>query len=168
MLKRYLIWALVLVVLGVGAYALDTGQTAPAFKIADQFGKVWDSSQLKDEVVVVVTANRDSGRAMDPWVSKLKAKYGSKITLLGLMDLHTIPGIVRGMAKSRIRKETKDPLMLDFNGKVASNYLVNSKNPTVVVIGKGSIVKAMSTSAFSDSAYNSIIAAADAALKNDK
>lgn len=147
------------------AFALDSGEKAPSFKLSDQFGKVWDSAALKDNVVVLIAANKDSGRDMDPWVSKIKSKYLNKVQLIGLMDLHTIPGIARGIARSRIRKETSEPLMLDFNGETSKAYQVNSKFPVVVVIGKISIVKAVSKSEYSDSAFDSISDAIDALTK---
>lgn len=145
-------------------WALDVGQAAPGFKLADQFGKVWDVSALKGSVVVVIAADKHSGRGMDPWVKGLKEKYGSKIVLLGLLDLRDVPGIGRGIARYRIRRETSDPLMLDFKGNVADDYLVNSRNPIVVVIGKNLAVKAVAKSGYSESGYASIASAIDAAL----
>ncbi|MCX6346024.1 MAG: hypothetical protein NT018_13290 [Armatimonadetes bacterium] len=168
MLRFYLLGALVVIMVGaaaVGALALGVGENAPAFKIEDQFGKTWDSAALKGNVVVVIVANRDSGRAMDPWVSNLKSNYGSKIQLLGLLDLHTIPGIVRGIARARIRKETSDPLMLDFGGKIAGSYLVSDNYPVVVVIDKSLVVKGLQKTQYNQSAYGNITDAIDAALK---
>lgn len=149
----------------LGAMALQTGEKAPDFKLNDQFGKTWDLSSLSGSVVVVVAANRDSGRAMGPWVDNLKKKYGGKIQLLGLMDLHTIPGIGRGIAKSRIRKETSDPLMLDFNGSTAKAYDVSSKVPVVAVIDQNAVVKAVQKNEYSADRFKSITNAIDAALK---
>ncbi|MCE5322097.1 redoxin domain-containing protein [bacterium] len=153
------------ITLALRAIALQTGEKAPGFKLNDQFGKTWDLSSLSGKVVVVVVANRDSGRAMGPWVDNLKKKYGDKIQLLGLMDLHTIPGIGRGIAKSRIRKETKDPLMLDFNGSTAKAYDVSGKIPVVVVIDQNSVVKAVQKNEYSTDRFKSISNAVDAALK---
>jgi peroxiredoxin len=145
--------------------ALQTGEKAPDFKLNDQFGKTWDLSNLSGSVVVVVVANRDSGRAMGPWVDNLKKKYGDKIQLLGLMDLHTIPGIGRGIAKSRIRKETSDPLMLDFNGSTAKAYDVSSKIPVVVVIDKNAVVKAVQKNEYSADRFKGVSNTIDTLLK---
>ncbi len=167
MLSLRLIVILVISALALSsaAMALQLGEKAPDFKLNDQFGKTWELSALSGKVIVVVAANRDSGRAMGPWVDNLKSKYGDKIQLLGLMDLHTIPGIGRGIAKSRIRKETKDPLMLDFNGATAKSYDVSSKVPVVVVIDKSSNIKALQKNDYSEDRFKSISNAIDAALK---
>ncbi|MCE5197788.1 redoxin domain-containing protein [bacterium] len=146
--------------------ALDMGQSAPSFSLKDQFGKLWDLSKLNGTVTVVVAANKDSGREMGPWIENLDSKYGSKIQLLGLMDLHSIPGIGRGIAKSRIRKETPQPLMLDFDGTVSKAYSVTSDSPVVVVIDGNSRVKAIQRDEYSKSALTSIATAIDTALKS--
>jgi hypothetical protein len=147
------------------ALALEVGQPAPSFKLADQFGKDWDLAGLRNNVVVVVAANRDSGRAMGPWVGNLKDKYGDRVKLLGLLELKGIPGIARGMARSRIRKETKEPLMIDFSGSTGKAYMVSSKHPVVVVIDKAGIVREVQSNGFSDRALKSVSEAIDRALK---
>ena len=150
------------------AMALQMGEKAPDFKLNDQFGKTWELSELSGKVVVVVAANKDSGRDMGPWFDNLKSAYGDKIRLLGLMDLHNIPAIGRGIAKSRIRKETKDPLMLDFKGSIGKAYQTNSKTPVVVVIDKNSVMKAVQSTHYNDGAFKTISSAIDSALANNK
>lgn len=145
--------------------ALEVGSRAPDFDLKDQFGKQWSLSGLGGGVTILVAADSDSGRAMGPWVDSLKAKYAGKVTILGLLDLHTVPGIGRGIARSRIKSETKDPMMLDFNGATGRAYGVNSKTPTVVVIDKTSTVRAVDRGAFDQASFKTITAAVDKALK---
>jgi len=147
------------------AAGLQTADNAPAFKLADQFGKVWELAKLKNSVVVVVAANRESGRLMGPWVDNLKGKYGSKIQLLGLMDLHGLAGIFHGMARSRIKKETQDPLMIDFDGATGKAYEVSDKYPVVVVIDRGGVVRAIGKTAYTQDTLKPIAEAIDKALK---
>ena len=152
-------------VFACGVMAIAPGDTSPSFDLKDQFGKSWKSSDVRNSVVVIVAANPDSGRAMGPWVDNLKTRYGSKIDLIGLMDLHTVPGIGRGIARSRIRGETKDPLMLDFDGATARAYSVNSKYPVVVVIDKNGVVQSVQKSVFTNDAFSATTAAIDKSLK---
>ena len=160
-----IIVAVCAVMLSSSAFALQVGQKAPDFNLNDQFGKNWDLSKLSDKVVVVVAADKDSGRGMGPWFDNLKSTYGDRIVLLGLMDLHTIPWIGRGIAKSRIKKETKDPLMLDFNGATGKAYGANSKTPVVVVIDKNAVMKSVQSGAYSAGAFKTVASAIDSALK---
>ena len=157
--------SILLVSASVAAVALQTGEAAPAFKLLDQFGKTWELSQLNGSVVVLVVADRDSGRAMGPWYDHLKNDYANRTQLLGLLELRGVPGIGRGIARSKIRKETKDPLMVDFNGSTAKAYLVSSKHPVVVVIDKTGVVRAIEQTEYTDKAYKSISSAIDKALK---
>lgn len=151
--------------LAVSAMAIDNGTAAPGFDLKDQFGKNWNLSNLRGNVTVVIAANPDSGRLMGPWVDNLKTRYGSKVQIIGLMDLHSVPGIGRGIARSRIRKETSDPLMLDFNGSTARAYSVSDKYPVVAVIDKNGVVRALQKSTFTQQGFNSVARAIDNALK---
>lgn len=160
---------IVLVILSATvALALQINGTAPKFELKDQFNKLWKLSDLTDNVVVLVVANRESGRAMGPWLDKLKGKYGNRIQLLGLLDLHKVPGIGRGIAKSRIRKETNDPMMLDWDGSTGKAYQVSDKYPVVVVIDKKGVVQAVQATNYTIQAYDVIVISIDKALKSDK
>ena len=164
-MTRYLPLA-ALIILGACAsscLALQTGDQAPAFKLMDQFGKTWELAKLKDSVVVVVAANRDSGQMMAPWIDGLKPKYSGKIQLLGLMELKGIPGMFRGMARSRIKKETQDPLMIDFDGSTGKAYEVSSKYPVVVVIDKTGVLRSIEKT-YSKDAFKTVTEAIDKAL----
>lgn len=147
------------------ASAPEIGSRAPGFDLADQFGKQWKLGDLSGQVTVLVVADTESGRAMGPWVDALKARYSDKVRILGLLDLHSVPGIGRGIARSRIRRETKDPMMLDFGGKVAQAYGVSSKVPGVVVIDKESIVRAAVSAAYDQKGFDTITSAVDRALQ---
>lgn len=149
------------------ALALEVGAGAPDFSLKDQFDKVWVLQNLKGTVIVIVAANKNSGRAMGPWVDKLKATYSGKIQLLGLLDLHDVPGIGRGIARSRIKDETKDPMMLDFHGNTGKAYEVSSDYPVVVVIDKSSVVRSVQKTNYTDQAFNSTTSAINAALKSN-
>ena len=164
----FLLTAVLVALLLVPAFAADkvaVGTSAPDFDLKDQFGKEWSLSGLSGKVTVLVAANSDSGRAMGPWVDGLKSRYSNKIQILGLLDLHTVPGIGRGIAKGRIKSETKDPMMLDFSGSIGRAYGVSDKYPAVVVIGKDSTVKAVVRRAYDQSSFDTITAAVDKALK---
>ena len=137
---------LAVAIIAAPALALDPGENAPVFDLEDQFDKPWSLTALKGNVVVLIAATPKSGEAMDPWVSSLNEKYGTGIKLVGMMDLHRLPGIIRSVAKSRIKKETQQPLMLDFSGSASKAYGANDKNPVVVVIDKDSKVQAVAGS----------------------
>lgn len=145
--------------------SIEAGERAPGFDIKDQFGKTWKLPELKGRVVALVVATADSGRLMGPWVDTLKAQYTDKVTILGLLDLKSVPFIGRGIARSRIKKETKDPMMLDFSGKTSQAYGVSDKAPTVVVIDKNGLIQAIVRQTYTKSSYESVSAAIDKSLK---
>lgn len=145
--------------------SVQVGSQAPSFDLKDQFGKSWSLSGLGGTVTILVAANSDSGRLMGPWVDGLKSKFANKgVQIVGLLDLHTVPGIGRGIARSRIKRETNDPMMLDFNGSVGKAYGVASKYPVVVVIDKSGVIKAATKTTFNQQAFAQIVSAANSAL----
>lgn len=160
----FIMTALIAVVALTAVFALSPGEKAPNFQLKDQFGKQWNLSDLQNRVVVVVAADKHSGEAMGPWVDGLKAKYSGKIQLLGLLDLHDIPSIGRGIAKSRIKNETSDPMMIDFNGNTAKSYNVSSNYPVVVVIDKTGVVKSVQMTQYNDAAFKAVTTAIDNSL----
>jgi len=159
------ILAMALAVSTLAQPTLQVGSQAPDFSLKDQFGKAWSLSGLNGTITVLVAANTDSGRLMGPWVDGLKAKFANKgAQIIGLLDLHTVPGIGRGIARSRIKRETNDPMMLDFNGSIGRAYGVSSKYPVVVVIDKSGVVKAVTKTTYDQQAFTQIVKAVDTAL----
>lgn len=150
---------------GLAQSIVQVGARAPDFSLKDQFGKDWSISGMSGKVTVLVAANPDSGRLMDPWVSGLKTRYDTKgVQVVGLLDLRSVPGIGRGIARSRIRRETKDPMILDFSGRVGRAYGVSSKYPVVVALDRAGIVRAVTGTTYSQQAFSQITGAVDAAL----
>jgi len=141
------------------------GSQAPDFNLKDQFGKSWNLSGLAGTVTVLVAANSDSGRMMGPWVDNLKSKFANKgVRIVGLLDLHSVPGIGRGIARSRIKRETNDPMMLDFSGNIGRAYGVTSKYPVVVVIDRSGAIRGLAQTTYNQQAFTQITNAVNAAL----
>jgi len=151
-----------------GLLALEVGQPAPSFSLKDQFGETWQLSELKGRVVVLVASTKKSGELMGPWVDGLKNRYsGRKDTfrLFALVDLHNIPGLFRGFATSRIKKETKDPVLIDFDGKTAKAYDASDNYPVVVVIDKDSVVREVKKTKLDKEAFDAVTSAIDKSLR---
>jgi len=150
--------------LAVAALALAPGESAPDFRLTDQFGKTWSLSGQRGNITVVVAATQKSGRAMGPWVDNIKSRFSGRAQTLGLLDLHTVPGMFRGVARSRIRKETSDPLMIDFDGAIARKYGAADKAPAVAVIDKAGRIAAVHQGDYSPEAFERIAQAVEAAM----
>lgn len=158
---------LTLAFLAVPSLALHTGDQAPAFDLNDQFDKLWSLNELKGNVVVVVAATPKSGEAMDPWIKSLGERYGPQVTLVGMMDLHCLPGIIRCIAKARIKKCTDQPLMLDFSGETSRTYRANDRNPVVVVIDRDSKIQAVAEN-HTEETFQSVTVVIDRLLETER
>ena len=164
-MNRFLIPLTAILLLSITASALTVGKKANTFDLEDQSGKVWKLSKLKGSVVVVLTADQESGKLVGPWLENLKIKYSSKIHILGLLDLHTVPALGKWIAKSRIKKLTSEPLMLDFNGSTAKAYSVSNKHPVITVIDKEGVVCSIQKNKFTKAGFAKTKNAIDKALK---
>ncbi len=164
MLNALMISVLLVVVPAAG---LTVGSSAPPFELKDQFDHVWRLADLKGKVVVLMAADQHSGQMMRPWGDNLSPAYGSKIQLLGMLDLHTYSRFLRGIAAATIRSETDKPMMLDFDGTVGSAYEVSSHYPVIVVIDRQGIVRGIQRTAFTKEAFAAAREAIDTALKSE-
>lgn len=165
--KRIIALFVIGAALACALLALEVGKPAPSFTLNDQFGKTTRLSDLKGSVVVIVAATRKSGDFMGPWVDNLKSKYSGNNTfrVFALIDLHSISKLFRGIAVSRIRKETKDPVLIDFDGKTAKAYEVSDNYPVVVVIDKDSVIKDVQKTKFDKKSFGAVTSAIDKALQ---
>ncbi len=148
------------------AAGLTTGMPAPPFELKDQFDRLWRLADQRGKVVVVMAADQHSGELMRPWGDILSPTYGSNILLLGILDLHTYPGFLRGLVAARIRSETDrgKPMLLDFEGGVGAAYEVSSRYPVIVVIDRHGVVRGIQKSVLTKEALAAAREAIDAAL----
>lgn len=135
------------------AGVLTVGSPAPAFELKDQFDRIWRLTDLRGKVVVVMAADQHSGQDLRPWSDNLTDTFGTKIQLLGLLDLHTYPSFLRVFAAARIRSETDKPMLLDFSGTIGAAYEVSTRYPVVVVIDRQGIVRGVYKTAFTGDGF---------------
>ncbi|MGH2349772.1 MAG: peroxiredoxin family protein [bacterium] len=151
----------------VAPAGLSVGAPAPAFDLKDQFDRAWRLADLKGKIVVLMVADQNSGQALRPWGDNLSPAYGSKIQLLGLLDLHTYARFLRGIVASRIRNETDKPMLLDFDGTVGGAYEASSRSPVIVVIDRQGTVRGIQKTPFTREAFAAVREAIDTALKTE-
>jgi hypothetical protein len=130
------------------AAGLSVGASAPPFELNDQYNRVWRLGDLRGKVVVVIAVNQRSGEMIRPWASTLFASYGSRIQPLGILDLHTYPGALRGLVAAQVRRQTdrSQPMLLDFKGRTGAAYGVSSLYPVIVVIDRRGVVRGIQRS----------------------
>ncbi len=150
----------------VAAAGLSVGAPAPPFELNDQYNRVWRLGDLRGKVVVVIAVNQRSGEMIRPWASMLFASYGSRIQPLGILDLHTYPGALRGLVAAQVRRETNrsQPMLLDFKGRAGAAYGVSGRYPVIVVIDRRGVVRGLLRSVWTSKALADARRAIDAAL----
>ncbi len=116
MLTRAFFAAAILAVL----LCVDASAQNPAvcIELQDQFGAAQKLAFPATRVTVLTIADKKSAPQVDAWVKALDSRYGKRITIYGLADVHGAPGFMRGSIRNDFRKKYQHPVMLDWSGEV--------------------------------------------------
>lgn len=109
---------------------------APAFELEDQFNKKFAFKFPAKKVTVFVFGDRKGAEQIEGWVRPLYEKYTDKIEIHGIAELSTVPWIAKGFVRNAIKSKSKNPIMLDWSGKVSKDYGSESDKANVFVVSK--------------------------------
>jgi AhpC/TSA family len=111
------------------------------FSLKDQFGKVYDYKFPREKVSILAFGDKDGSEQLEPWIRQIYDKYTDKIDIQGVAELSAVPGIARGIVRAMIKKKSKQPVMLDWEGKVSKDLKYQKKLANIYVIDKtGNII----------------------------
>ena len=111
----------------------------PPFEFEDQEDRVHRYEGKSDKPAVILVTYQDgvdSNKAWDHW---LMARYGEALLLYRVLDLSGVPGLFRGIAKSRVRKGVDPPgipILLDWDGLFASLLPLSEEASTVILVNR--------------------------------
>jgi hypothetical protein len=111
----------------------------PPFEFEDQDDRIHRYEGKSEKPVVIMVAHRagvDSNKAWDHW---LTARFGEALLLYRVLDLSGVPGLFRGMAKSRVRKGVDPPgipILLDWDGRFASLLPLSEGASTILLVNR--------------------------------
>jgi hypothetical protein len=115
-------------------FASDT--VAKDFSLKDQFGKVYDYKFPREKVSILAFGDKDGSEQLEPWIRQIYEKYTDKVDIQGVAELSAVPGIARGIVRAMIKKKSKQPVMLDWEGKVSKEFKYEKKLANIYLIDK--------------------------------
>lgn len=118
--------------LGVAVARADRG--APGFELQDQFGRLHRVAFPRARVSVFAFADRAGSEQLQGWVSPLYARYGDTIDIRGVAKLAGVPAMLRPVLRGIFRKSLGYPVLLDWTGKVSTNYGYHARVANVLVL----------------------------------
>ena len=115
------------------------------FRLKDQEDRVHSfTGEGHTPVVLIVGASSAAGTNTE-WDHALTARYGARIAIFRIVDLSAVVRLFESIAKSRIRDGADPPgvpLLLDWDGAIATQCGLDTSETTLMVAGPGGRVSA--------------------------
>lgn len=104
------------------------------FSLSDQFDQqhTFKFPQLKP--IVLAVADKQGSAEIESWTHPLAERFGNRIDLPGLADVSAVPRPLRGYVQGKFKQAIKHPVMLDWEGKVASGFHYTKGQANVYLI----------------------------------
>lgn len=128
--------------------APTTRKPLTSFVLSDQYGNAHNCELGRGKITVLMIADREGYEAIDDWVRALRAQYGSRLAYVGVSDVAAVPATFRSIVRNGIKKKFKQPILLDWQGKLVRSLPVAKKLANIFVVGgDGAIVTSVQGSA---------------------
>jgi hypothetical protein len=105
------------------------------FELTDQFGRAHSLSFPREKVCVLLIGDREGSRQLDGWTKAIAEKFGDSVDIYGLADLREVPRPIRPLIRDAFKKKHEQPVLLDWDGAVASRCGYARKEALVLVVG---------------------------------
>jgi hypothetical protein len=119
----------------VSAEAGSTNRVT-AFTLPDQFDQRHAISFPRARTCVMLIGDREGSRQLDDWTKAIAEKSGDSVDICGLADLREVPRPIRAWIRNDLKKQHAQPVLLDWDGKVAVACGYAGKRALVLVIDR--------------------------------
>lgn len=111
-------------------------QRCPDFTLEDQNSRlVRIQFPIKKTGLLIIAGRRGTG-AIAAWVNAVRTAFGDSVEIIGLADVHSVPGPIKSAVKSMIRKESEWPVLMDWSGSTVSALFSPGLDTEVLVLQK--------------------------------
>ncbi len=108
-----------------------------SFTLNDQFGTRWTADSLSGRWTVLLAGERRHADAMTAWSDSLHHHFAGDSTAAQwfmVADLRSVPRVMRRLASQRAPREAHRRLLMDHDGRIASQLLLRRESFSVVVL----------------------------------
>ncbi len=125
--------------------------------LEDQFGnKHHLRIPLANQLTVFVLADREGASQVRPWVESLYNVYGDNLAIVGVAVLPDVPRPIQATIKAFFRQAIKQPLFLDWGGKVASHFGYEAGRTVVLIVDDKGVVQSRIQGRFSKDKFTAL------------
>lgn len=94
------------------------GWRVPAFALEDQHRDLHAYQFPREEVTVLVLADRKGADLVEDWVRPLYERFENTVHIRGIAKVVGVPRLLRGLVRSAFRRQLGYPILLDWEGDV--------------------------------------------------
>lgn len=109
-------------------------QRIRTFTLDDQHRQTRLYSFPKQKITVMTVADYQGSRQLEPWVSYVYHRFGTRIDIDGVADVSTVPTLLRDALRLTVRGQMKRSIMLDWNGHVVRQFAYQANVANVYVL----------------------------------
>ncbi len=84
----------------------------------------------------LVIAGRQGTGEIAKWVKPVRASFGESVDIIGLADVHGIPGIFRPAVRAMVKKGSEWPVLMDWTGETVGAIFLPGADIEVLVLSK--------------------------------
>ena len=123
------------------------GSIAPDFSINDQYDHPIQLSSYRGKPVLVIYGDRKGSDYMSAWVQAVRPELkAAGVKIIQAANLQAVPGFMEGFVKRKFLGKTANgqpsgPVILDWNGQIASAYGFRDSVTNVYLIDAHGILR---------------------------
>lgn len=134
------------------------------FTLEDQFGNEVAVKFPSNRPVVLVFGDREGSAQVEGWVRPVYGKYTDKLYIFGIAELSAVPWAAKPVVRRIIKSKSKNPIMLDWSGKVSKSYGCEKGKANVFVVSPAGKITAVKRGAATGAALKELYREIDALL----
>jgi len=123
---------------------LLAGKTAPDFTLEDQYDVEFHLSQFPEQNLLLLGCDGEGLNQRGEWLALFKRRYVNDLYIIPVFNASSLPTFARwflkGKFKAKLRSDGENPgfprILLDWNGKVSSQYGLHPESCTIVLIDR--------------------------------
>lgn len=121
-------------------------EAIPDFELEDQYGEAHSYQFPKARISVILVADHPGSDQLEAWITVLRGQFSEdQVDIDGIAEMSKVPRMMRGMVRSRFRREMEYPVMLDWTGAVTALFQFKEEVANVYVIDRnGKVVQHLS------------------------
>jgi hypothetical protein len=123
---------------GVVADGADSvqAQRCPSMHLEDQHARAQSIQFPRERPGFLVIAGRQGTGEINKWVKPVRAAFGESVDIIGLADVHGIPGIFRPAVRAMVKKGSEWPVLMDWTGETVGAIFMPGADIEVLVVSK--------------------------------